>query len=78
MAEKSIEYLAKGMEITEHNFAIHMKNTKKIVQYLFIFGDKERFMDNILAILTEIAKIKYVKDAWGVLCYISMKIPCLD
>lgn len=78
LAEKSIEYLAKGMDIAEMNFGIHMKNTKKIVQYLLVFGDKERLMENILVILSEISKIRYVKDAWHILSYIIMKIPCLD
>lgn len=49
------------MDITEMNFSIHMKNTKKIVQYLLVFGDKEKLMDNILTIISEISKIRYVK-----------------
>lgn len=55
-----------------------MKNAKKIVQYLFVFGERERLLENILTILSEVIKIRYVKDAWNLLCYISMKIPCLD
>lgn len=43
------------------NFSIHMKNTKKIVQYLLVFGEKDRLMDNILNIIAEISKIRYVK-----------------
>ena len=35
-------------------------------------------MEDILTILSEVAKIRYVKDAWNLLCYISMKIPCMD
>ena len=38
-----------------------MKNTKKIVQYLLVFGEKDRLMDNILNIIAEISKIRYVK-----------------
>ena len=78
LAERSIEYVNKGMDIDELNFGLLMKNTKKIVQYLFVFGDREKLLDNILSLLGSISKIRYVKDAWNVVGYITMKIPLLD
>lgn len=61
LAEKSIPYLLKGIEIPELNVSILMKSAKKLLQALLTHCDPKKMLGDVLLVLNGILNIRYIK-----------------
>jgi len=78
LAEESVEFIRKGVEIPELNVPILMKTTKKVLESLLSHADRKKLLNYILDILEWINKVRYIKDGWNTISLVVGNIPLLD
>ena len=62
----------------ELNVPFLMKNSREILKNLVQHHNRHQLLQIILDILTEILKIRYIKDGWCCIDFLVSCIPLLD